>query len=934
MILQLRKSDLHFHSIRDINYNDEIWNAKGLSVLDEWANNAVKYCTETGLNFISVTDHNDFWASLALRDAIHRQKLSNDLWLLGGMEITSLDGLQAVVYFDLSYYNTEAKLSGLCGVLGITDIPEKNITSKMQCRHTTLNLEDAINHISKRDDKDYVLICPVVDGDKGLIRHKNGKNIYIKEEIVGGVVSQDVERVSQDVINGKELAYGKKAIGVLVTSDARKLREQNNGSAYHIGSAVTWIKISEPSCKALRQALISGRDKRIFYSAPTAPYNFISKLIIEKSKIFKEKMDFELHREYTTLIGGRGTGKSLVLFALMKALRQDKKFFDELDPKSKIYGWLQDQSNRYQSLFFDDGPFRKGTIFRVEIQGELNVEIECSVISVDEFKYKWRKLGSEKFEDGFPEIEMVNLCQFIQGELSEIGRSPERFKEILLKPIQREQRLIQKEIERTRDEYASKIKLQYEYYSRKKTLDDLEKKEKPLSEQITQLKGSFQKGLNPEEKEVLDKSQLVREINHGLVSLKEIRKEAELTLKKSIAHYNETLQSYIDILSEGTFIGEGWIEGVREIEKIAISWKQSMDNANKSLPQIDQHIQSLEKKRDIYQKRLDEVQGKVQVQQDLKLRLSDLETDLIEIKSSIRSQKEWLSKNSTITQDLKQARDDWECALKKRADLLSERADKIISIPGSKLKIKVLKGHGIDKALQAFKDACEGTWTPTDRFEILEKELLKDDPIKQWNILLADLIKAIESIKHGGNLPRDIDLLKIIFDKMTVKIVNKLIEDTSRIDRILTTELSDELKIYYASDAGEEIEINKASFGQQAVEFLKVILEETGKVPLVIDQPEDDLDNEFIQNDLLNLIYETRKTRQIIFVSHNANLVVNGDSGSIIIFDRIIERDGVKLGLKDPIGTIDQDRICESIKNIMEGGKEAFILRKRKYSIL
>ena len=256
MMLQLRKADLHFHSIRDCRYTDEIWNAKGLGVLDEWANDVVIYCREIGLNFIAVTDHNDYWASLALKEAIQKANAVDEIWLLGGMEITSSDGIQVIIYFDLDYYDTTEKLSGLCGVLGVVDMPQKDISEKKQSRPTTMNLDVIIDQFSKRRDKDYVLICPVVEGKSGIVGgHRNGKNIYVKEEIVGGVVSQNINRVSGQVIDGKDVEYGEKPIGVLVTSDARKLKSDNRGNANSVGSAVTWLKISEPKCKALRQAL-------------------------------------------------------------------------------------------------------------------------------------------------------------------------------------------------------------------------------------------------------------------------------------------------------------------------------------------------------------------------------------------------------------------------------------------------------------------------------------------------------------------------------------------------------------------------------------------------------------------------------------------------------------------------------------------------------
>lgn len=928
-MLSLKKSDLHFHSIRDFNYRDEVWNAGELNVLDKWADDVIAYCKEIGLNFIAVTDHNDYWASLALKDAIQKASAIEEVWLIGGMEITSKDGIQAVTYFDLDYYNTPEKLSGLCGVLGIVDIPTKTISEKKQCVRTTMDMDDIINQFSKRIDSDYILICPVVDGDSGLIKHKNGKNIYIKDEVVGGIVSQNINNVSGEVINGKDVQYGEKPIGVMVTSDARKLRASNGGSASSIGSAASWIKISEPKCRALRQALISGRDKRLFYSEPSQPYNYVSKLTIENSGKFDDKIQFVFNREYSTLIGGRGTGKSLALYALMKVLKQDDRLLQETDDD-----WFKEQSVKYKGLFVDDAPFAKGTIIRAEIRGELNIELECQFNDWGDAVYRWKMLDSEAYEEGFPDTDIARLCQFIQGELSEIGRSPARFKEMLLQPIQDEQKKIQEKIRKTRREYADKIKLKYEIIARRKTLEEAKKKEKPLVEQTKSLRETFQKDLTQAEKDVLGKSQAVKDVSQSLLSLKKLQSEIRKEIDESISSYTITLGTYIKAFKGTDFINKDWKSNVSELERLVTEWRNKMGDAKLPLNDMEPLIDKLEKEKQSFDKTLSTVQDKVRGQEELRVRLTKLENELTETKSLISAETEWLKKFSDIKEQVDTAKREWANSLKERGDLLEQRAKKIESIPNSNLSIAVLRGHIVDEAIQSFKRVSEGSWATDENFLKLRMKLLEKDPIEQWNQLLDDIIEATEALRHGDNLPNNTDFIKDVFPpKVILRMMKKFAEEPDKLDELLTSELLDTLEIHYAPDAENEIEINKASYGQQAVEFLKLVLAETGNATLVIDQPEDDLDNEFIQNELLNLIYNTRKNRQIIFASHNANLVVNGDAGSIMIFDRRIEKDGVKLHLKEPIGTIDQNAICEAIKNIMEGGKAAFLLRKKKYSL-
>lgn len=96
--------------------------------------------------------------------------------------------------------------------------------------------------------------------------------------------------------------------------------------------------------------------------------------------------------------------------------------------------------------------------------------------------------------------------------------------------------------------------------------------------------------------------------------------------------------------------------------------------------------------------------------------------------------------------------------------------------------------------------------------------------------------------------------------------------------------------------------------------------------PIIFDQPEDDLDNEFIIEELVSIIKELKTYRQIIIVTHNANLVVNADSEQIIIANNDEEI------LSYRSGSIENQEIVKSVCRILEGGEIAFKKRTSKYS--
>ena len=124
------------------------------------------------------------------------------------------------------------------------------------------------------------------------------------------------------------------------------------------------------------------------------------------------------------------------------------------------------------------------------------------------------------------------------------------------------------------------------------------------------------------------------------------------------------------------------------------------------------------------------------------------------------------------------------------------------------------------------------------------------------------------------------------------------------------------------------IPFENASAGQQATALLKALLNQPGP-PLIIDQPEEDLDNPVIL-EVVEQVWRAKSVRQLIFASHNANLVVNGDAELVVWCDHRKRGDHSR-GMIAGQGAIDIPQICTAIKKVMEGGETAFKLRRDKY---
>lgn len=128
--------------------------------------------------------------------------------------------------------------------------------------------------------------------------------------------------------------------------------------------------------------------------------------------------------------------------------------------------------------------------------------------------------------------------------------------------------------------------------------------------------------------------------------------------------------------------------------------------------------------------------------------------------------------------------------------------------------------------------------------------------------------------------------------------------------------------------------VDKLSVGQRGTFYvcLKLATDPFGS-PFVFDQPEDDLDNEFIMSQLVPLFRDIKKYRQVIIVTHNANLVVNTDAEQIIVAENIGEEIGYKSGAVEDSCVNNGPSLRASICDVLEGGSYAFEKREQKYGI-
>ena len=123
-------------------------------------------------------------------------------------------------------------------------------------------------------------------------------------------------------------------------------------------------------------------------------------------------------------------------------------------------------------------------------------------------------------------------------------------------------------------------------------------------------------------------------------------------------------------------------------------------------------------------------------------------------------------------------------------------------------------------------------------------------------------------------------------------------------------------------------DFSRLSLGQQQSVLLALILSSDSKRPLIIDQPEDNLDSEFIFHTFVPVLRRAKERRQVIIVTHNANIAVLGDAEQLIVFKSNSETSKIVAR-----GSIDDINARDAACKILEGAREAFTRRARIYGI-
>ncbi len=228
----------------------------------------------------------------------------------------------------------------------------------------------------------------------------------------------------------------------------------------------------------------------------------------------------------------------------------------------------------------------------------------------------------------------------------------------------------------------------------------------------------------------------------------------------------------------------------------------------------------------------------------------------------------------------------------------------------------------------------------TQQFPTIRVTVTQAAELDQYRNLITETIKGI-GIKQTATaerlaqvfLPAELALVLARGDHLAVvdrtgfddekarKVVNAL-QAGGMAYELETVDLDDRPRIELRDGALYKDSSN-LSTGQRCTTILPILLVQSER-PLLIDQPEDNLDNAFVYDTIVKALRDVKGSRQVIFVTHNPNIPVLGEAERVFVF----ASDGQQATLRQ-VGTVDECK--EDIELILEGGREAFLQRKARY---
>jgi energy-coupling factor transporter ATP-binding protein EcfA2 len=384
-------------------------------------------------------------------------------------------------------------------------------------------------------------------------------------------------------------------------------------------------------------------------------------------------------------------------------------------------------------------------------------------------------------------------------------------------------------------------------------------------------------------------------------TLDQLRKDAQLAFKARLVEKQsanaDILRRYDDLLAASLGTVEEHLSAiVGEIRKA----QDTMAHARQSIVQAHTgHASELARLAALNQAASEHARVRATLEQQV-AKLQALEEKRLELNAELKTlleRRKSLKSSHILTRDQISA-------------MREEVASELQREAGERVRIRIMRNADHRAYQQMLVDGLRGARV-RNHDEIITK-LMQLRPEQLAQLIQANDLDSFEELTGFGNerSRKILDAFREIVDPLALEVI--AIED--RIGIELDVSSAGQPSFKDASDL---------SRGQKCTALLPILLARRDS-PLIIDQPEDNLDNHFIFETVVNAVQRLKRRRQMIFITHNANIPVLAEADLVLVMNS----DG-RVGGVEKSGTVDECR--EQIIDLLEGGREAFELRSKRY---
>ncbi|MEN1835039.1 TrlF family AAA-like ATPase [Pseudomonas lijiangensis] len=878
----------------------------------------LRRCHELELQIIGITDHN-FSGQTDPRDWFLTHLIEQNKSVsaeLGREMIHILPGFEVDIgYHVLCLFEPAKKSSDLERVnkvliqLGLPESQrfERGLPTPLRREDSSISLTKLLKIV--QDDNDGIVIAAHADQEDGLLNRPNNRPDYQLTNLLAVEVTQyPLGQKILDILTGKNRDWARngKQPAFVQSSDAKSLKvdEHGNPKPNCLGYRHTWVKCSRPSIAALKQAFLDS-DSRISLdkTSPSESETFprIVSITVKGLK-YLEDQTINFSRNLNTLIGARGTGKSTILELLRIMFTRDET--DTLSEKAKL------KVQRAKQTFTPNT--------------EILVEWESIPGQVDVLRYSPSddlSLIVGTAHDLSAYLRHLPIQFYSQQQLSELtapgGQSQllELIDEICaaeLEKLQGEERTVAADIKRL--------------FAAQDQMRAIEHELDGLKQELVEIDRQWQA-----RKDVQGEAAAYQYAAHA----KRYFQNLSDGFEKDVSSVEKALESLTPVEGSLVAVTEAWPHSdwfTEQTAKVALqraTYQQKLDalliemrNDFSTLFSENQQWREITVNLDAAHSNFITACGAKGVQPSDVSRLQELDRIRQSKQRSVEDKElQWKVLEKTpdeLEKSLNRLFGIWveQCRLRTQTALeITEKTKNTIRVTISPMANRL-----------AFMSLW-GTLEPDRRSRIG----------REWDEIGECLLSSfLASPSHQKPSPweyidwlmEDTSKLPSILQQFKTELPPYLITVQEKWRMLRVSRVPDLIDIeLYRQDHTliGSVEGNQLSEGQRNTAILNLLLVR-GDGPIIIDQPEDEVDTSFIYKDLVPLLRQSKTQRQLILATHNANLPVNADSE----FVYALTSEGGKGRLLAQGGT-DLKQTAAAILDIMEGSEEAFKRRFEKY---